>query len=353
MSDFRNKVTVRAIKKYLKINKDYAMLIGGDGSFINCYNPDTHRLHGKIDTIGAISNRCTHSKPNLTQFPKTKEFRELLTVPEGRALIDMDIDALELTVLGHYLGPYDDYEFAKAVDSGKKENGTDIHTLNQKRTGLPSRDAAKRMIFATVYGCGATKLGNMLWDGSDFEYTQAEYIQAKATLLKKAKTINGKLCLPFDKNQYEEMTENAILAAIYGQQVLAKLRDGLKGYKEFSEWAAKSIVNNHITALDGRKLFITEPHKVLNLYIQSAGAIYMKYLLCNIEKELSSKYKYTEDYMYVSNIHDALNIECRPEIAEDICETLKKQCKATSEQLGFKYPLKGNPAIGKSQWDTH
>lgn len=46
-------------------------------------------------------------------------------------------------------------------------------------------------------------------------------------------------------------------------------------------------------------------------------------------------------------------MECRPEIAEDICAILKQQCTETSYQLGFKYPLKGGPKIGTTQWDTH
>lgn len=48
-------------------------------------------------------------------------------------------------MLGHYLYPYDNGEFGLAVSEGKKEDKTDIHSLNQKRVGLPSRDAAKTL----------------------------------------------------------------------------------------------------------------------------------------------------------------------------------------------------------------
>lgn len=48
-------------------------------------------------------------------------------------------------MLGHYLSPFDNHEFAKIVDEGKKENGTDIHTVNQHRVGLPTRDLAKTL----------------------------------------------------------------------------------------------------------------------------------------------------------------------------------------------------------------
>lgn len=88
---------------------------------------------------------CTHNSPNITQLPKTREFRELLTVPDDKVLIDVDAGALELVTLGHYLGKFDNYEFAKIVDSGDKSKGTDIHTINQKRVGLATRDLAKTL----------------------------------------------------------------------------------------------------------------------------------------------------------------------------------------------------------------
>ena len=87
----------------------------------------------------------THSNPNITQLSKDKEFRELMSVPEGKLLVDVDASALELVMMGHYLGKYDNYFYAKAVDSGDKSKGTDIHTINQKVVGLPSRDAAKTL----------------------------------------------------------------------------------------------------------------------------------------------------------------------------------------------------------------
>lgn len=59
--------------------------------------------------------------------------------------IDVDADQLELVMMGHYLGPYDNYQYAIAVDSGDKSLGTDIHTMNQKAAGLPTRDAAKTL----------------------------------------------------------------------------------------------------------------------------------------------------------------------------------------------------------------
>lgn len=51
------------LKEYLKLSKDIGQLLLGDNSLINLYNPDTHRLHSKVDTLGANTGRMTHSLP--------------------------------------------------------------------------------------------------------------------------------------------------------------------------------------------------------------------------------------------------------------------------------------------------
>jgi len=135
------------LKDYLRLVKFLGILSEGGNSLCNLYNSTTHRLHGRVDSLGANTGRMTHSLPNITQVPKEQSFRELLCVPPNRILIDVDADALELVMLGHYLGPYDNYAYAKIVDSGKKEDKTDVHSVNQRATGLPTRDAAKTFIY--------------------------------------------------------------------------------------------------------------------------------------------------------------------------------------------------------------
>lgn len=292
------------VQRYLKINKDLSMLHTGDGSFIKHYNPTTHRIHGKMDTLGAGTARCTHSNPNLSQAPKDKRFRELLCVPDDKVLIDVDAGALELVTLGHYLGKFDDYEFARVVDSGDKSKGTDIHTLNQKRVGLATRDLAKTFIYSVCYGAGNVKIGDSLWTkDTKLDYTPTEYNEAKNLVEKRVVELNGSKYYPISKGVLTPYTEELILKAIHGTRISIAFRDKTKGYNELCEWAISSAKDDHIVALDGRKLFLRSPHKALNLYLQSAGAIYMKHLLCYIDDKLQSKFKLDKDFAYVANIH--------------------------------------------------
>lgn len=348
------KEILQDIKEYLKLNKDLSQLLSGDNSLINCFNPDTHRLHGRVNTIGAGTFRCTHSNPNLTQVPRDKDFRELLCVPKDKLLIDVDANALELVMLGHYLAPYDNYEFAKVVDSGDKADKTDIHSVNQRKAGLATRDEAKTFIYAVNYGAGATKIGNSLWNENiDLKYSQNDYNIAKEGVERRCIIINQKQYFPISKDSYIPYTEELILQTIYGNQILSKFKLETKGYIQLSEAVSKEAQSGYITGLDGRKLYLRSPHKALNLLIQSAGAIYMKYLLVEMDKQLSSKYTHSNEYAYVANIHDGINIEVIPEYAEDISNILRTAFITTSKELGLKYPVYGEPNIGLNQWETH
>lgn len=99
-------------------------------------------IYGGVDTIGAVTRRCTHNNPNLAQTPNAaapygKECRELFEAREGFKLIGCDAKALELRCLAHYMR---DADYTNEVLNG------DIHTKNQLAAGLPTRNQAKTFI---------------------------------------------------------------------------------------------------------------------------------------------------------------------------------------------------------------
>lgn len=131
--------------RYLKITKDLGQLCEGENSIIECYNKDTHRIHGIVDTLAAGTHRMGHSKLNFTQINKTRDFRELFIAPAGKVLIGIDADGLELMMLGYHLYKNGNIDYIRSVSVGTKEKGDDVHTRTQMMTGLPSRNAAKTL----------------------------------------------------------------------------------------------------------------------------------------------------------------------------------------------------------------
>ena len=334
-------------------DKILGMLLKGKGSFINCYNPFTHRLHGRCDTLGTASGRFSHNKPNVTQMSKDPQCRELLCVPEGKKFIDIDGDALEAALLGHYLAPYDKGYFAEAVYSGNKDVGTDIHTINQKVTGLPTRDAAKTFLYSTMYGAGASKVGMSVWNREPFEYSDFEYASAKERVLNRCVNIEGEQYFPLGKSTYVPLDKELIEATIYGAKIVDAFREGTVGYKQLIEDKTRLIENQRIQAIDGRYLLVRSEHKVLNILIQSAGAIYMKYVLIDMMNNLSAKWTHGKEFAFILNIHDGISLETIPEIAEEVCEILNQAFTNASIQLNLARPVKAKAHIGTNQQNTH
>ncbi len=80
----------KAIAEYLLVQKRVAMV----DSWIESAN-ETHRVHGKVITNGAVTGRMTHHSPNMAQVPSVgseygAECRELFTVSEGYKLVGVD-----------------------------------------------------------------------------------------------------------------------------------------------------------------------------------------------------------------------------------------------------------------------
>lgn len=147
----------KPIIEYLMLQKRVAQIT----SWLEAVGPDG-RVHGKVVTNGAVTGRMTHSSPNMAQVPAVRkdikgfvlegmdggygaECRECWTVEEGNVLVGADASGLELRMLAHYMK---DVNYVRTVCEGSSKDGTDVHTLNQRAAGLPTRDAAKTFIYA-------------------------------------------------------------------------------------------------------------------------------------------------------------------------------------------------------------
>ena len=131
---------VDLIQEYLMIEKRLGQLSTGNNAWL--YLEKNGKIHGRVDTIGAVTMRCSHSYPNLAQIPANRspyghECRELFEPPKGFKLFGSDMQGLELRMLAHYMARYDGGAYGEILI---KE---DIHTVNQLAAGLPTRNNAK------------------------------------------------------------------------------------------------------------------------------------------------------------------------------------------------------------------
>lgn len=296
----------KILAHYFNVKKLIGMIAEGDKAWLKMIKPDG-RMHGSVDTLGAVSRRCTHRYPNLAQVPsprafRGKECRQLFTVEKGKKLVGCDMSGLELRVFAHYLARFDKGEYANVILN------EDIHTFNQKSAGLPTRDMAKTMIYGTLYGAGDAKIGEIVSKGAE----------------------EGKKI----KNNFKRNVP-----------AYAKLLEGVQNtYKN----------KGYLKALDGNPYHIRSSHSALNTLLQGAGALICKQWLIETDIALQKKgYKPGIDYEFVSNVHDEFTSEVRAEIAEDVAKITEECCNKAGEFFNFRMRLDGEAKIGDNWYDIH
>lgn len=294
----------KLMSRYLTVIKRLGQISDGREAWLKAVKGG--RIHGRINPCGAVTSRCTHSRPNMAQVPRVgadwgSECRALFTVPSGYSLVGVDASGLELRCLAHYTYPFDDGRYAKEILEG------DIHTTNQNAAGLENRDQAKTFIYALCYGAGDEKIGAITGGG---------------------RSAGKRL-----KSQFYQKIP-----------ALKKIQDGV---------AYRLKHQDYLTGIDGRKLKIRSKHSALNTLLQSAGAIAMKEATCILHRKIRSRGWGLSDVQQVGHIHDEVQLQVRTEIADELGRMAVQSIREAGQALGFRCPLDGEYRVGNNWAETH
>ena len=280
------------------------------------------RIASVVNTL-AVTGRATHR--GIVNIPKAssfygKQMRQIFTSRHGYILVGTDSAGNQLRQLA---GRMNNLVYTKALIEGKKEDGSDNHSLTAKIGELESRDIAKNVMYCLLFGGGDVKLA------------------------KTAKKPPGS-----------------------GADLRGKLYRGLDGLGSLmerltAEWRATArrrynqrfgrfeYYDGTITGLDGRPIKVASEHQLLVYLLQSDEAIHLSKAYCLVAKWLDEKYTWGVDYGIVGWIHDEIQIECKEEIAEDVGFLCRRAIKEAGEFYKISCPHAGESAIGKTWYDTH
>jgi DNA polymerase-1 len=290
---------------YLLVQKRLGQLAEGEQAWLKLAKKG--RIHGSVNTNGAVTGRCTHSNPNVAQVPACRvpygeECRDLFGAGVGKKLVGCDASGLELRMLAHYLAFYDGGEYGKIVTEG------DIHTANQQAAGLETRDQAKTFIYAFLYGAGDAKIGDI---------------------------VGG--------------------TAREGQMLKRKFLSNLPALKRLQQDIKRKVENGGtLMGLDGRLLRIRSSHAALNMLLQSAGAVCMKVALIQLFHALGkNRWQHGREYAFVANIHDEFQAEVAPDKAEAFGQLAVQAIRVAGKELKLNVQLDGEYKVGDSWAETH
>jgi DNA polymerase I-like protein with 3'-5' exonuclease and polymerase domains len=228
------------------------------------------------------------------------------------------------------MAAFDGGDYITVVVSGRKEDGTEIHTVNRKALGIESRDVAKTWIYAYLYGAGDEKLGTVLG------YPKGDKAR-KAGKESRAKFLEAIPAMAKLVDRVKAKVEPSTTKWIDGRKVTTKNK-GYVGY---------------LKGLDGRQLHVRSSHAALNTLLQSAGAIIMKQALVCLESLLKETLVPGVDYEFVANVHDEFQIEVLPQHAEYVGQCCVKALQLAGEHFNFACPITGEYVIGNSWKETH
>lgn len=283
------------IAEYLLVQKRIAQV----DSWLSAVDERDGRVHGYVNSNGAVTGRMTHSSPNVAQVPAVyspygEDCRSCWIVKKGYKLVGCDASGLELRMLAHYMN---DPDYTNEVLHG------DIHSTNQRSAGLTTRDQAKTFIYAFLYGAGDAKIGSI---------------------------VGG--------------------TAKHGARLKAKFLDNTPSLQRLRDQVSVASGRGYLRGLDGRRLMIRSEHSALNTLLQSAGAIVMKKALIILDEYAKI---WGIDYEFVGNIHDEFQVEVREDQANKFGSLAVASIQAAGKQLGLRCDLDGEYKVGNNWAETH
>lgn len=325
---------VKELVEYLLVDKRLGQLAEGKQALLKAVRADS-RIHGSINANGAVTGRMTHFSPNVNVpkvgTPYGAEFRDLFMALKG-LMVGCDAEGLEMRALGHFMARYDGGAYVNAVVNGKKEDGTDAHSVNRNALLFRSRDKAKTWFYAFVFGAGNYKLGTIVLD--DFDDEKRARFFAK----------------------YPPGDERRKAIARIGRVSRDRISSGIPALGKLIKVIQSAVKQRgRLVGLDGRYLRVRSSHAAPNTLFQSAGAVVMKRALVILDKNLQDAGLIPGvNYEFVLNVHDEWQIEViTEEHAEFIGQTAAEAIKLAGEHYSLRCPLAGDYRIGKTWKETH
>ncbi len=283
--DFANDFTLYLTYKHRK-----SSIAGGDledvdyedeypnTGFLSMYRTVDGRIPTPAIEIGASTNRYRHiGVCNVARASSIygKEMRSLFGCGQGMYQFGFDFSSLEARIQGHYILPFNGEELAEQLLASKPN---DIHTLNANKLGI-SRDQAKSISYALMYGASYKKLKSML-GLSDSE--------AKAL--------------------YDAYWEAV--------KPLSDLREEVG-----KVWKRRG--SKYVVGIDGRKINTRSQHSLLNALFQSGGVINAKYTTVFLFEWLEDRGYKCDPFVYqdldccgMIEYHDECQLAVKPELVE-------------------------------------
>lgn len=269
----------------------------------------------------AETGRATHR--GIVNIPGAKSFygkqmRQIFVARPGMVIVGTDSDSCQIRMLAARMN---DPAYTQAILDGKKEDGTDLHSVNQRAAGLRTRDEAKSFFYAFLFGAGDSKISKLT--GKDGKELKEKFLRGLPAL--------GKL---LDD-----------LRAEWKKNAKQRFNPKFNRMEFYDGW---------VTGLDGRPIYIHSEHQILVYILQSDEAIMMAKAYCLANKYLADKgYIYGKDYGFLIWMHDEYQVECLENIKSEVKECCEAAISDAAKFYNIACPHVGSSNFGYNWAETH
>ena len=278
-------------------------------------SPSTGRVHATLQQTFGVSGRLISTDPDLQRTPirteDGKRIREAFIAREGWQIISADWSQIELRVLAHVCG---DPRLIRAF-----ANQEDIHSTTAANIyGVPVKDVTpaqrnvgKTVNFATIYGQGATALGQQLGvPRSEAKQTIETYFEVFAEV--KA----------WKEATVQQAYERGFVETLLGRRrYIPELSSGQKSMRGYGERIAT------------------------NTPIQGSAADLCKLAMLEVERRLAPM-----KAQMLLQIHDELLFECPPEEVDEAVRIIREVMESP---YPLRVPLVVDVGVGDSWAAAH
>ena len=292
---------------------------------------DEHaRIHPGVSGIASTARLKHRLVANIPSIEKetffAKRMRSVFTASEGMVMVGVDSAGNQMRQLAARMreAGYADAEFEEALLNGDKSKGTDLHSVNQRKAKLPTRGHAKNFFYGFIFGAGDAKVGKLVQGGADAgKRIKEDYLDA----------------MPGIRHTIDFLTR--------------QWRESAQKYYD-PKFGRVAYRNGYITGIDGRPILVESEHAVLCYALQSDEAIQMSVAYVMIHQWAEERgWKWGEDWAPCIFYHDEFQLECKPEIAEELKSLACDSIKWAGEYLKIKFPHEGDGSIGSNWAETH
>lgn len=280
------------VKEFFTYKKFFKLWSTYGNNLLQLVSPISGRLHGSFTLATVVTGRMSGYSPNLQNFPKDPEFRNIFCCEEGNKLIIADYSQVEVRVAA--LLSEDTNMLAIFND------GQDFYlkmAMSIFGIGSPEavekwqRNVVKSVVLGKLYGLGAaTMRSNLISKGVDRSLEECkDYIRAFDDVTPGLRTWHKKVL------NYVETT--SYIGTKLGK--IRKLAIGVEGYNYYS--------------------------KALNFPVQGTAAEINKLACIKVFIRLREEYK-ARAFLLLT-VHDELVVETTESLAEEVALLLEEEMR--------------------------